>query len=343
MRVAVVGAGVIGVTSAIAVKNAFPGYEVEILADGFSPDTTGDGSAGLWGPYLLGDTPPENILRWSGETHRWLEDFWKAGFAPEAGICLLPVYRMSSEFADAPPVWTQIVYGAQKLSKDHLEELNREHGSNYKECWQFLTFTSEPVHLLPWLTEKFLAAGGKLRKRKVRVFHELIEDGYDLIINCAGLGARQLANDATVTPIRGQVTRVMAPWAMHGILVDDDDGNYIIPNIDDVVLGGTHQEGDFDCDPRQEDSKFIYEGCCRILPGLKGMNVIREWVGLRPGRPRVRLEPEVHRSPCGEKFTVIHNYGHGGAGVTLSWGCALDVVELMRNTKRIHETLKSNL
>lgn len=340
---AVVGAGVIGVTSAIAVKNAFPGYEVEILAEEFSPDTTGDGSAGLWGPYLLGDTPPENILRWSEETHRWLEEFWKEGFAPEAGICLLPIYRMTSEPTDSPPVWINVVYGAHKLNEEELGKLNREHCSSYKQCWLFLTFTSEPVRLLPWLTEKFIGAGGKLRRRKVRVFQELIDDGYDLIINCTGLGARQLANDDTVTPIRGQVMRVTAPWTMHGILVDDDDGNYIIPNIDSVVLGGTHQEGDFDCNPRKQDSKFIRDGCQRMQPGLKGMNVIHEWVGLRPGRPRVRLEPEVHRSSHGGEFTVIHNYGHGGAGVTLSWGCALDVVELTRKAKRRRESLKSNL
>jgi len=61
MRVAVVGAGIIGVTSAFAVKNAFPSYDVKIFADAFSPDTTGDVSAGLWGPFLLNDTPVEDI------------------------------------------------------------------------------------------------------------------------------------------------------------------------------------------------------------------------------------------------------------------------------------------
>ena len=62
MRVAVVGAGVIGVSSAFAVKSVFPSYDVKIFADAFSPDTTGDGSAGLWTPFLLGDTPAEDIM-----------------------------------------------------------------------------------------------------------------------------------------------------------------------------------------------------------------------------------------------------------------------------------------
>lgn len=62
MRVAVVGAGVIGVTSAFTVKSAFPRYDVKIFADAFSPNTTGDGSAGLWSPFLLSDTPFEDIM-----------------------------------------------------------------------------------------------------------------------------------------------------------------------------------------------------------------------------------------------------------------------------------------
>lgn len=115
----------------------------------------------------------------------------------------------------------------------------------------FLTYTSEPVLLLPWLTKNFLAAGGKLQRRKIHALHELIEDGYDLIINCSGLDARRLVGDNTVTPVRGQVARVgnrkeftvsiapvssrfvffkvTASWVMHGYLVDDDDSNYIIP------------------------------------------------------------------------------------------------------------------
>lgn len=71
-----------------------------------------------------------------------------------------------------------------------------------------MTYTCEPTRLLPWLTEQFLAAGGKLEKRKIHALPELIDDGYDLVINCSGFGARELVDDNTVTSIRGQVTRV---------------------------------------------------------------------------------------------------------------------------------------
>ena len=49
--------------------------------------------------------------------------------------------------------------------------------------------------------------------------------------------------------------------------------------------------------------------------------VITERVGLRPCRPEVRLEAET--LPGGR--VLWHNYGHGGAGVTLSWGCAREL------------------
>lgn len=334
MRVAVVGAGVIGVTSALAVKSAFPSYDVKIFAEAFSPDTTGDGSAGLWSPFLLGDTPVEDITRWSGRTHRWFEQLWKAGLSSKTGVCLMPVTRVISDNKDdINPEWAKIVYGIQKLSEKRLRLLNEEHKSNYKQGWHCITYTAEPFLLLPWLMEKFAASGGEMEKRKIKALHELADEGYDLIINCSGLGARELVADKTVTPIRGQVYKVKAPWVMHCFLVDDDDCNYIIPNVHTVVLGGTHQENDFDCSVREEDSKHIYDGCCRMMPSLKKSQIIRQWVGLRPGRPRVRLESESLISPMGKEFKVIHNYGHGGSGVTLCWGCAIDVVEMIRKLK----------
>ncbi|KAL6421870.1 hypothetical protein ACFW04_010788 [Cataglyphis niger] len=272
MRVAIVGAGVIGVTSALAVKNAFPSYDVKIFADAFSPDTTGDGSAGLWSPYLLGDTPIDNITRWASCTHQWFEQLWKAGLSSKTGVSLIPVTRVTSDCEDdINKQWTKLVYGFQKLTDEKLQRLNEEHKSNYKQAWHFITYTAEPFLLLPWLMERFIALGGKMEKRNIKTLHELAEEGYDLIINCSGLGARELVADKTVTSIRGQVYRA-----------------------------------------------------CKI---------IRSWVGLRPGRPRVRLECETLSSPTGKEIKVIHNYGHGGSGVTLCWGCATDVVEMIRNLK----------
>ena len=90
-----------------------------------------------------------------------------------------------------------------------------------------------------------------------------------------------------------------------------------------MILGGVAQQDDWNLVPTKEDSDFILEKCSQLIPELKDVEVIEELVGLRPGRSSVRLDKEIVSDR-----PLIHNYGHGGSGVTLSWGCADDVVRL---------------
>jgi D-amino-acid oxidase len=71
----------------------------------------------------------------------------------------------------------------------------------------------------------------------------------------------------------------------------------------------------------------IIERCADLVPELRGVEVLEHLAGLRPVRPTVRLEAE---PATGDTPRVIHNYGHGGSGITLAWGCADDVAELAR-------------
>ncbi|XP_063980584.1 D-amino-acid oxidase [Diachasmimorpha longicaudata] len=343
-KIAVVGGGIVGVTAAVAVKESFPRCEVTIFSENFTPDTTGDGSAGLWGPFLCGIESQDNIVRWGGGTHRWLESLWKLGLTPETGVQLLPVTRVSSIPGFYQTVeWFHLVYGYRRLGDVEIARLNEEHGANYCEGLEFLTYTSEPKKLLPWLMNKFHSLGGTMKTRKINKLGKLAEEGYGIVINCSGLGARELVGDSMVKPIRGQVTRVNAPWSYRVILCDDDDGNYIIPNVDSVILGGTHQEDDYDTTVRPLESKFIRQGCAKIVPAHETSETIKEWVGLRPGRTTIRLEPETLHTANGEAFTVIHNYGHGGSGVTFAWGCAQDVAEILKGILDKGPTYRSRL
>lgn len=208
----------------------------------------------------------------------------------------------------------------------------------YSAGAQFITFTAEPTSLLPYLYKRFEQAGGRFIRRKVFKIDEFAHENYDLIINCTGLGARNLVNDNQVKPIRGQVARVSAPWQFHAFLDDSDDGNYVIPNQNSCIVGGTHQVNDFNVMPCPKDREFILVGCARIVKGLKNAPVIREWVGLRPGRSTVRIEFEDYETENGQKIGVIQNYGHGGAGVTLCWGCASDVMKLASQKLSLKQT-----
>jgi D-amino-acid oxidase len=99
---------------------------------------------------------------------------------------------------------------------------------------------------------------------------------------------------------------------------------YVVPRSTDIVVGGTDDEGEWDRTPDPDTARRILERATALVPELRGATVRGHRVGLRPGRPRVRLEVE-HR----DGTRVVHCYGHGGAGLTLSWGCADEVAALV--------------
>lgn len=225
---------------------------------------------------------------------------------------MIPVYRLTTDpEGHRFPCWKDIVFGYKELNASQLSRLAKEHRRDYSGGAHFISFCCEPTKFLPYLMKRFFAAGGRFEQRKVLSLDEF--NGTDLIVNCTGLGSKELTNDTKFQAIRGQVARVKAPWMFEVIMHEDDDGNYIIPNIDCVILGGTHQIEDYNLKVSAADSAFIFNGCKRIFPSLKHAEKIVEVAGLRPGRESVRLETE-YRSG---KPTVIHNVGHGGCGVRI--------------------------
>ena len=143
-----------------------------------------------------------------------------------------------------------------------------------------------------------------------------------LVVDCAGIGARELAPDPTLTPVRGQVVIAENPGITDWFVEEGEPPVYFFPQGDTVVLGGTSQSGDANTEPDPAVAEMIVARCAEVDPRLTGARVLGHRVGLRPARPLVRLEPET----LGDT-RVIHNYGHGGAGVTLSWGCAAQVLQ----------------
>lgn len=166
-----------------------------------------------------------------------------------------------------------------------------------------------------------------MEKRKVTSLQELSH--FDIIVNCSGLGSRALVGDTQVYPMRGQVLKVEAPWLKHFIR-DGDGQTYIYPGIHSVTLGGTRQEEDWRLQVDRGEAESILERCSRLEPSLRKAKVLSEWVGLRPGRRNLRVEREVVLLQ-GRQVPVVHNYGHGGFGVTLAWGTALDAVGLVKH------------
>ena len=178
-----------------------------------------------------------------------------------------------------------------------------------------------PIYM-NWLMDRYKLLGGKLEKQTIDDFSKLPAE-FLIIVNCTGLSSGELCNDSEVYPVRGQIVRIKPLLSQMHLDQQVPTLAYIVPRSNDMILGGVAQEGKWDLEPTEEDRNFIIDKCSKIIPDLKNAEIIEDIVGLRPGRTEVRLEKELISGK-----TVIHNYGHGGSGVTLSWGCAEEVVEI---------------
>lgn len=178
---------------------------------------------------------------------------------------------------------------------------------------------------------RFKMNGGNIIQTKIQHLNEFNGNEYNCIFNCTGLGAQKLCNDHKIVPIRGQVVKVHAPWIKTAFYADYD--TYILPGFNGTVtLGGTRQYESYNLQIDKYDTKSIRERCESLLPSLSKAPVVREAVGLRPYRSSVRVECEFIKDLMGNQIRIIHNYGHGGYGVTTSPGTARYAVQLACQT-----------
>jgi D-amino-acid oxidase len=155
------------------------------------------------------------------------------------------------------------------------------------------------------------------------------EAGARVVVNCSGAHARQLAGDPAVTPVRGQTVVTANPGLTEFVVAPGSESTrlaYLFPHGAEIILGGSEAAGDWNLEPIPAVAGQILRDCAAIEPRLTGARVLAHRVGLRPARPTVRLEAEPAGPGGGPP--IVHNYGHGGAGVSLSWGCAREAAAL---------------
>lgn len=326
-KIAVIGCGVIGLTSALEIqKKLGPFAQITIFSEQLSPHTTGDVAAGLWMPYLVQNTPEKQIVKWAKTTYDFILNLWKKGEAKKYGISLQLLIELSKDKEFIVPQWVEVTLGHTILARKELDYYEKIYNEEFTAGITYMTFIFEASKFLPIFQKKFQQNGGRIIIRKIHSFDEIKQD-FDVIVNCTGLQSKFLVKDEEVRPIRGQICRVKAPWQFHTLIIDDF---YVIPNQNWVVLGGTHQENDFNETIDEQDRKRIVEGCFRYIPTLSKAVFIENRVGLRPGRSQIRLEIELLGNG-GKVVPVVHNYGHGGSGVTLSMGCAEEVAQMVQD------------
>jgi D-amino-acid oxidase len=303
MEVTVVGAGVIGLSTALACEEQ--GHTVRIVAAAARAQVTSWVAGAVWFPYRAG--PPAKVAAWASHTRGWLEQL--ARTTPEAGVDVLTGYEITPDntspwWRDACPIeWTPApVTGAPG-------------------AWTFVAPRCEPAIFLPWLEARLAA---RIETRSVT---SLAGEPGDVVINCTGLGARALCADPAVQPIQGQIL-ITAPGDVDlaTTITDDRDPEqifYVIPRRDELVVGGIARAWPTTEPPPVDDAITARIQQQAAALGLRIGEIRRIHTGLRPFRPEVRLE----RDPDDPR--IIHNYGHGGAGFTMCRGCAEDVVALL--------------
>lgn len=299
--VVVVGAGVIGLTSAIRLREA--GARVALVAADPPAETVSAVAAAVW--YPTRTDPDPRVLAWAGQTY---DELARQAAAGVPGVVMRPT-RMFVEPSD-DPWWSPVV--------PDFEDRGRE--------WRFTVPTVEMVPYLEWLVARLAGGGVPLTRRRLRGLDEAAELA-PVVVNATGLAAGELCADAAVLPARGRIVLVANPGIETSVRREHHPAGmvYVHPRSRDVVLGGTFEPGEWDTGPDPAAAARIVARCTELVPELAGAPVLGELAGLRPvrrGGPRVGPDPD----PLPGGARLIHNYGHGGAGVTLSWGCAATVL-----------------
>jgi D-amino-acid oxidase len=306
MRILVVGAGVVGLTC--AVRLAESGHEVHVLARDLPLETTSAVAAAWWYPYRA--APQDRVATWAARSYAAFEAL---ATQPETGVVLRPsteVFRTPQ----ADPWWA-----------DAVPELTRvdDPPPGYAGGWSFVSPVAEMPVYLRYLAARLATAGGTLTRMALGA----LPGARDVVVvNCAGLANRSLVGDDRLYPVRGQVV-LLRQVGVDRVWLDGagDEVTYVVPRSRDVVVGGTAEVNGWDRTPDPGVAEQILARATALVPELAAAEVIGHRVGLRPCRDAVRLEVE-RRPDAGD---AVHCYGHGGAGVTLSWGCADEVARLV--------------
>ncbi|MFG2348278.1 FAD-dependent oxidoreductase [Streptomyces phaeochromogenes] len=311
--IVIIGAGVSGLTTGVALLEA--GHPVRLVAEEV-PGVTSLAAGAMWGPYLV--EPWVRVREWSLAS---LSAFEALSDDPATGVRMVSGIEAARTHVPAP-AWSSLLPNFRTCAP---QELPAGFASGYRFTVPLIDM---PVYL-QYLVDRFQRAGGVVERATIQSL-DAVEHA-SAIINCAGLAGGDLAGDPGVRPIRGQHVVVKNPGITEFFSEDtglSPDLLCIYPHGDTVVLGGTAIDGEGDLRDDPETDRAIVNRCAEIVPELANAPVLARRVGVRPTRSEVRVEAERHETGG----MVIHNYGHGGSGVTLSWGCAGEVAELVSTT-----------
>lgn len=305
----VVGCGIVGLTSALALQEK--GFAVRIVAKEKHEHSLSNKVGAIWFPFEV--HPVVKATQWATRAYgRYQQELF-----PGNGVSFIPFTVVYSSYSDT--AWRE------RLPKTVVRQAKEEElPRGASRALIAMVPLAEPPKYLPSLFERFISNGGIFEQIELQSLNELAALGH-MVVNCTGLGAKELCSDSELRAMRGQILRtkkIDAPSCVNS--TQAGALTYVIQRSGDCIIGGTDYLDDWNLEVDPKDTELILK---RLLDtGLTAYppEIIETLVGLRPRRSQVRFEFD---SVFGN---VFHNYGHGGAGFTVAWGCALELAELLQ-------------
>jgi len=360
-RVLVVGAGISGLTTAHVLSEQK--YEVVVLAEKDATQTPSAVAGALWEwpPAVCGHHHDvESLARSKPWCITSYSRFAEIANEPATGVSM----RQSHFYFYSRVETSEKEFDKMLELRPHVAgfihdaELITENGVNpnlgLEDAYSYVAPIIDTDVYTEYLRRQLKEIGCRFVRRRLN--GDLRELQGDLlgefeastIVNCAGLGSRELASD-TMFPLRGALVRLVndgksmsritdAHCVAHNELTADQNMIYVVPRGKDrLLLGGIAEPNKWDENidlTNCQAVRDILDRCRRFMPALQHgkLDMSSVSVGLRPARKRnVRLERELG-------YSIVHNYGHGGSGFSLSWGCAQEVSDLVQLIRSGHRT-----
>ena len=254
--VAVIGSGVMGLTTARLVQEA--GFPVAIYTAALPPQTTSavaGGQVSPFGHYRESDVTPAWMVQFQAAmAYSWKR--FQTLVGDRYGIRWLPTYEERRDRAIESD-WMDPYYPNARILRSD------DHPFPVANVMTFDTMYVETPRFMAWLTDEVLKAGGTIRIRRFETLADVATLPEKLIFNCTGIGAKQLVGDENLTPVRGQLA-VLQPqhevrYAFAG------NAGYMFPRGDGILLGGTFERGEWNATPQPEDIARIIRSHRRLF------------------------------------------------------------------------------
>ncbi|MEQ9231910.1 MAG: FAD-dependent oxidoreductase [Cyclobacteriaceae bacterium] len=307
--VTVIGSGIIGLTTASSLQEV--GFHVRLISKDRFDQTLSHKVGAIWFPFEV--HPKEKTNVWATLAYNKYEQ--QVGLAE--GLSFIPF--LTSYTPESNTEWTGLLPKGtvRKAQKAELPQ-------GIERAYITKVPLAEPHYYMAYLFEKYLSNGGSFELGEISSLKQMSELD-EMVLNCTGLGAKQLCNDEDLHPMRGQILRCKKMNVLSFAESTKRGGlSYIIDRSEDAIVGGTDYENDWNEDAELADTYLILNRLKET--GIQqSPEILEVMVGLRPRRSSVRFEfDSIYKN-------IFHNYGHGGAGFTIGWGCAIELTELLSN------------